>query len=183
MDFDCIVGNPPYQEVDNIEYKIVMGASPIYQFFVESAKVLGSKYVSLIIPARWIAGEGRGLYLFSKKMLFDSRLHTLFNLENSKKFFTDVNIAGGICIFLLDRDKMDTNICYGYEPFSSSFSYSNSVLMVRDLFVRDPRKYSICEKINKNGDEFLDSQILGQAPFGLCSNVRPCGSNSVGGGG
>ena len=60
MQFDVIIGNPPYQ---------MTGAgggtndAPIYQKFIDRAKALHPRYLSMVTPSRWMAG-GRGLAAF-----------------------------------------------------------------------------------------------------------------------
>lgn len=101
MQFDVIIGNPPYQLDDG---GAGSSAQPIYNKFVESAKSLDPRYLSLVIPARWYAG-GKGLNEFRQEMLTDSRLSVIHDYPNTNDVFPGLNVRGGIMYFLWERDR------------------------------------------------------------------------------
>ena len=166
MKFDVIISNPPYQLSDGGNG---VSATPIFHHFVEQAKKLQPRYLSMIIPARWYAG-GKGLDVFRDSMLNDNHVRKLVDYESSKDCFDGVNIAGGICYFLWDRDNAGqcdiTNMIAG-----QSFS------MIRPLnefpiLIRSNTAISIVHKVLSSTSDVWSEHAYPRNPFGFATNYR-----------
>jgi site-specific DNA-methyltransferase (adenine-specific) len=170
MKFDVIVGNPPYQLNDGGYGK---SASPIYQKFVQQAKKLNPRFITMIIPSRWFAG-GRGLDKFREEMLNDHRIRQIVDFENSSEVFPGVDIAGGVCYFLWERDSN--------SPCEvTNFHNGQRVVSIRKLnefptFIRQSKAVSIVRKVltfKENGDRRLSEVVYPSKPFGLRTFYTP----------
>jgi len=99
MKFKAVVGNPPYQINTNTNFAI-----PVYHLFFEAAKSLNPDYVSLIHPARFLFNAGATPKEWNKQMLNDPHLSVMFYESKSQKIFSNVDIKGGICITLWNKN-------------------------------------------------------------------------------
>lgn len=143
MKFDVVVGNPPYQLNDG--GGTGSSAKPIYNLFLEQAKKLNPRYISMIIPARWYSG-GKGLDDFRSEMLEDKRIRKLIDYADSRDCFPGVDIAGGVCYFLWDRD--NKGICEVETIRKNETIKSERYLDEFETFVRDNIAINIIHKIN-----------------------------------
>jgi len=167
MKFDVIVGNPPYQLQDAGD---TTGASPIYHLFVNRAKQLNPKYLSLIIPSRWFGG-GKGLDIFRKEMLNDNRIKKIVDFTNASDCFPGVDIAGGVCYFLWDRDY--SGECEVINHIAGRTYTSMRKLNQFDTFIRYGTASTVLEKVKNKTKVFLSEDVSSLRPFGLRTYVRP----------
>lgn len=169
MRFDVIIGNPPYQLSDSGFGK---SAKPIYHEFVEQAKKMNPRFLSMIIPARWFAG-GKGLNEFRSEMLNDNRIRKLVDFENSSDVFPGVDVAGGICYFLWSRDSR--GLCEVSNEYNGKRVKSERRLNEFDTFIRHSQSVPIIRKViakEKDGRR-LSEVISSRKPFGLPTNYKP----------
>lgn len=169
MKFDVIVGNPPYQLSDAGHGR---SASPIYHKFIEQAKKLNPRYLTMIIPARWYAG-GKGLDEFRRDMLADKRIRKLVDFENSNEVFPGVDVAGGICYFLWDRD--NPGLCDVTNFINGVPKNSQRQLNEFSIFIRHSIAIPIIKKVMKMEKPkcFLDKVVSSRKPFNLPTNYNP----------
>jgi len=167
MKFDVIIGNPPYQLSDGGNGK---SAKPIYQHFVNQAKKMNPRYLTMIIPSRWFTG-GKGLVDFRQSMLSDRHIRKLVDYENFKDVFPGVDLAGGACYFLWDRDHEGpcevTN--FGTEAYSVATRYLDEY----ETFIRQNLAVDIVKKVYSKCDKFLNDKVSSRKPFGLPTNYPP----------
>lgn len=163
MKFDVIVGNPPYQLADG---GAQASAKPIYHLFVEQAKKLQPRFLTMIIPARWYAG-GKGLDDFRKAMLEDQRLTRLVDYFDAEDCFPGVDISGGVCYFLWSRErKADCKIDSWINGRCSSLTRP----LIEDgccAFIRFNEAVSIVKKTRAKSNESFAKMVSSRKPFGL----------------
>lgn len=180
MQFDVIIGNPPYQLGQSGGEAIGSFAMPIYQKFVEAAKKLEPRYLTMVTPSRWFAG-GRGLDEFRQEMLADRRLRSLVDYPDSREVFAGVDIAGGISYFLWDsawNDKCQVTTASGGVAGPTLSRYLNAY----DIVVRYNEAVPIIERVlDSSGVGAFDSlanQVAPIQPFSIRTNFRGAGSSS-----
>jgi site-specific DNA-methyltransferase (adenine-specific) len=164
MQFDVIIGNPPYQLASDGGTRDV----PIYQKFVEQAKKLEPRYLTMVIPSRWMAG-GLGLSDFRQTMLNDKRIRVLVDYLNAAEVFPTVGINGGACYFLWDA---------GYDGMCSLSAVragevigpTNRTLGEFDVLVRDDRGLAILRKVLKPREPSVNTILARDKEFGWTSN-------------
>jgi site-specific DNA-methyltransferase (adenine-specific) len=164
MQFDVIIGNPPYQMKGGAGGS---SDSSIYHLFVEQAKKLEPKYLSIVIPSRWLAG-GRGLDEFRSEMLSSKKIKRLVDYPVSSEVFPNVEVKGGICYFLWthsENENCEVTVIRGEERNTSLRQLDEF-----EVFVRDPRAVGILRKVLKFDEPPITNILTADTPFGIATN-------------
>ena len=167
MKFDVIIGNPPYQMSDGGGEG--SSAIPIYDKFVERAIKLNPKYLSMIIPARWYSG-GKGLDCFRSNMLHDNRLRIIHDFPETSECFPGINIRGGVCYFLWDRDHKGNCVVYNHKGDIVTSLERSLLEGDSTTFIRYNSAISILNKVRRFNEETMDKRVQTRSPFGIPSN-------------
>lgn len=149
MKFGLIIGNPPYHATDG------GGASddggvPIYNQFISFSKSLKPRYMSFVIPSKWMVG-GRNLDSFRDEMKKDSKISKMVDYEDAKVLFKDIHLDGGACYFLWDDEHVgDVDYIFVSNDGSKSQSKTSLSNAYSDYVVRDQALLKILKKINSS---------------------------------
>ncbi len=142
MKFDFIIGNPPYQE-ESAGEKI--SDASLYANFMNAAYAISDR-VELITPARFLFNNGNTPAAWNMKMLNDEHFKVLDYSADSSKFFSSVDIKGGVAIHYRDAAKN-----YGAIIHYTAFDELNSIL----------------KKVNALSNDSIMSIIYNQNYFNL----------------
>lgn len=188
MQFDVIVGNPPYQLDDG---GFGTSAAPIYNKFVDQAKELNPRLLTMVIPARWFSG-GKGLDEFRESMLTDNRLRSIDDYLNASDVFPGVGLKGGVCFFLWDRDNPGTcRVTTNFKDEAPSTVTRPLLEQGADVFIRFNEGLSILKKVvavetGQSGslalpdDKRFDELVSARKPFGLETTFKGKATKSAG---
>lgn len=167
MKFDVIVGNPPYQLSDGGHGR---SAKPLYHKFIQQAKKLNPKYLSMIIPDRWFAG-GKGLNEFRDEMLNDKRFKKIVDYTSASDAFPGADVPGGVCYFLWDNSyngETEIEIRNGNQ-----IDVSKRYLNEFDTLIRYSTASDVILKVRERTKSFMSDHVSSRKPFGLATNERP----------
>jgi site-specific DNA-methyltransferase (adenine-specific) len=167
MKFDVIIGNPPYQMSDGGFGK---SSKPIYHKFIEQAKKLNPRYLTMIIPARWYNG-GKGLDEFRNEMLNDKRISKIHDFPSTNDCFSGLNIRGGVCYFLWERDYNGDCEINTHKKDIITSSITRPLLEEGfNIFIRYNESIKILNKVREFKEPSFNTIVSSRKPFGLATN-------------
>ncbi len=180
MQFDVIIGNPPYQMSDGGHGN---SAAAIYPDFVDTARRLEPRYLTMVIPSRWFSG-GKGVNEFRDSMLSDRRIRSIDDFLSASDVFPGVGLKGGVCYFLWDRDHPgDCQVRTHFKGLDAAPLERPLLELGANIFVRFNTGISILRKVAEaegasTGSVALpqesrfDQLVSSSKPFGLRTFFR-----------
>ena len=169
MKFDVIIGNPPYQLNDG--GGTGDSAKPIYNLFIQQAKKLNPKYLCMIVPSRWMKG-GKGLNNFREEMINDTRIKVIHDFEDAKECFPNINLDGGVCYFLWDKN-YNNKLDFYYKPKDGIKILEKRYL--KNTFsmtvIRDHRQISIIEKVRNKTENKFSEIVSSRKPYSISTDL------------
>lgn len=160
MHFDIVIGNPPYQLSDGGFGK---SAAPIYHEFVEQAKALDPRYLTMIIPSRWFSG-GKGLDDFRDAILNDDRLRSITDYLNASDVFAGIGLKGGVCYFLWNRDNRgECTVTTHFKDYAPSVATRPLLETGADTFIRFNQGVTILRKVMDYGSNRSFADMVSSA--------------------
>ena len=171
MQFDVVVGNPPYHLSDGGYGK---SSTTIYQDFVKQAKKLEPRYLTMITPSRWFTG-GKNLEQFRNEMLNDTRVRHIHDFVNASDVFDGVGLKGGVSYFMWDRDNRgDCSVTTYFKDQAPLTTVRPLLVEGSNVFIRFNQGVSILKKVNEQHQKQarMDSLVSSLRPFGLRTYFR-----------
>ena len=170
MRFDVIISNPPYQMSDGGGNGA--SAKPIYQLFVESAKKMHPRFLTMITPSRWFAG-GKGLDDYRDNMLHDNRLRIIHDYPEASDCFSGVQIKGGVSFFLWDRDHPGLCSVYSHRGEKTYGPMTRPLLENGcDTFIRYNEAIEILHKVMCLPAKSMSDMVSARMPFGIPNTYK-----------
>ena len=176
MNFDAIVGNPPYQATLDNKRGL---AKQLFPEFIKTATQLKATYVSLITPLRWFTAEAQDGSFIKLRNYFKDNHHfqKIFSYPNTADMFNE-EIAGGVNYFLYsdlyDGDTEFHVIIDGKDSVSTRPLFEDGI----DIVIYDQKIYRIIEHLKKVGFTPVSDITTGRDAFGIVGTKEIVKKNS-----
>ena len=124
----------------------------------------------MIIPARWFVG-GRGLDVFRDTMLHDDRIRVIHDFPNASDCFPGVEIKGGVCYFLWDKENKGLCSVYSHNGKETTCSIRPLLEEGMDTFIRNDVQISVLHKVSAKTEKSFSDILNAGRFFGFHTKV------------
>lgn len=169
MEFDAIVGNPPYQEnISNNEGNDSLSRQ-VFPDFIKNTILIGSEFVSLITPSRWFTADAQDKSFLRLREFVKTHQHfsNFFIYPDEKELFKNVEIKGGLNYFLYQNDYSDLVNFYECSKGQKTLQKRKLFEDGLDIIIYDGIDFGILDKVQKKDFESINSITTGRNAFGI----------------
>ena len=164
MDISVICANPPYNQK---KYETGTRSVIVYDKFVDFARDLNPKYITMIIPSRWFTNDF-GIKTFRESMLNDDHIFLLEDFVDSRECFGErIEIYGGVCYFLWSRDYHGQCVVRTHINGYCSESIRSLKPNKNGLFIRWNEAISILKKVQFLEEPSFSFLVSSLNPYGI----------------
>ena len=169
MKFTAIVGNPPYNEKISSSDANRALSRQLFPQFIQHSINLNPKYMSLITPSRWFAGEAQDgsfprLREFVKK---NNHFVKIVHYPKASDVFPGIIIKGGVSYFLWERNYQGnvefTNVINGDSISISRPLFEQGL----DVILDENESIAIHKKVSRDNFTPLTTITQGRNAFGI----------------
>ena len=171
VNFDVVVGNPPYQE--NIGGQSNRSLSKqLYPTMMQMAITINPKHLTMITPSRWFTGnaQDRSFVKLREFVREHNHFRKITNFLSSSDVFDGVSVPGGVNYFLFEPD-------YSGEITFKEVQQKTEMCVERPLFedgleviLPMNRMISILQKVRASDFVSMEEIVTGRNPFGIPAN-------------
>ena len=171
VNFDVVVGNPPYQE--NIGGQSNRSLSKqLYPAMMQMAITINPKHLTMITPSRWFTGnaQDRSFVKLREFVRDHNHFRKITNFLSSSDVFDGVSVPGGVNYFLFEPDysgaitfkevQQKTETCVERPLFEDGL----------EVILPMNRMISILQKVRASDFVSMEEIVTGRNPFGIPAN-------------
>ena len=167
--FGAVIGNPPYQKGISEEKLNSSLSKQLFPYYTILSMEISTNLSSLIIPARWFAGDAQDKSFLKLREFFKTKdtLSDMYYFEDTNSIFNNVEIKGGVCFFLSSlKHKGSLNFVKVFNKKRTS-TKRNLFLEGLDIVLTDEKQFNILDKVRNEDFCSLTEITKGRNAFGI----------------
>lgn len=169
VNFNAVVGNPPYQETINNDTDNQSLSKQLFPQFIMLAEEITEKYVSLITPARWFAGDAqdKSFVKLREYIRENNHIKSLCYFPDASEIFSNVEIKGGLQYYLSASEYEGDLDFYSIQNGKSACVRRSLFFEDMDIVISDGKALPILKKVIAGDFDPLTKITTGRNAFGI----------------
>lgn len=174
MQFDAVIGNPPYQVPTSGRTKSNPQSQPIYHQIVMAAASLKPKQISMIIPSRWMTAASKGGWDINEFRTFMTAGHIkeIHDYEKSSMCFgNSIDLKGGVCYWSWHSDYCGDALYVEHHADGTIYSEKRPLMLDGyDCIIRRAEVVAVLDHLKSLGMDSFSTLVSPTEYFGRINN-------------